>query len=96
LNSGYQNNDIQYTIGYSGAPYLKDGLLDLFTALSLLLKEGMSVTLLVIGDATFGKSLIPALKDKCLKLNITENVTFTGLVDSSLVRKYLLNADSWR
>jgi len=52
------NTDIRYTIGYSGAPYLKDGLQDLFTALSLLRKEGMSVTLLVIGDATFGKSLI--------------------------------------
>ena len=83
------NTDIRYTIGYSGAPYLKDGLQDLFTALSLLRKEGMSVTLLVIGDATFGKSLIPALKEEVRKLNITENVTFTGLVDSSLVRKYL-------
>jgi len=49
----------------------------------------MSVTLLVIGDATFGKSLIPALKEECRKLNITENVTFTGLVDSKMVRKYL-------
>jgi glycosyltransferase involved in cell wall biosynthesis len=84
-----ENTDIQYTIGYSGAPYLKDGLSDLFTALSLLRNEGMSVTLLVIGDSTFGKSLIPALKDECRKLNITENVTFTGLVDSSMVRKYL-------
>ena len=61
------NTDIRYTIGYSGAPYLKDGLQDLFTALSLLRKEGMSVTLLVIGDATFGKSLIPALKEECRK-----------------------------
>ena len=82
-----ENTDIQYTIGYSGAPYLKDGLSDLFTALSLLRNEGMIVTLLVIGDSTFGKSLIPALKDECRKLNIT--VTFTGLVDSLMVRKYL-------
>ncbi len=26
------NAEIKYTIGYSGAPYLKDGLLDLFTS----------------------------------------------------------------
>ena len=81
--------EIKYTIGYSGAPYLKDGLMDLFTAISFLQIEGINITLLVIGDATFGKSLIPALKDECQKLNISESVSFTGLVDSAMVKKYL-------
>jgi glycosyltransferase involved in cell wall biosynthesis len=81
--------EIKYTIGYSGAPYLKDGLLDLFTAISFLQMEGINITLLVIGDATYGKSLIPALKDECRKLNISERIKFTGLVDSAMVRKYL-------
>jgi glycosyltransferase involved in cell wall biosynthesis len=81
--------EIKYTIGYSGAPYLKDGLFDLFNAVSFLRHEGINVTLLVIGDATFGKSLIPALRDECRKLNIPEIVFFTGLVDSLQVKKYL-------
>lgn len=81
--------EIRYDLGYSGAPYLKDGLYDLFKAISLLSKENLYVTLLVIGDATFGKSLIPALKIECQKLGISKNVTFTGLVESDLVKKYL-------
>jgi len=63
--------------------------LDLFKAVSLLQNEGISVNLLVIGDSTFGKSLIPALRDQCRSLKIKEKVEFTGLVDSSMVRKHL-------
>ena len=81
--------EIKYDLGYSGAPYLKDGLYDLFKAMSLLCKEKIYVTLLVIGDTTFGKSLIPALKIECQKLGIDKYVTFTGLVESLLVKKYL-------
>jgi len=83
------NKDIKYTIGYSGAPYLKDGLLDLFQAISILQDEGISTKLLVIGDSTFGKSLIPVLRDQCSNLNINEKVKFTGLVDSSMVKEHL-------
>jgi glycosyltransferase involved in cell wall biosynthesis len=85
-----ENAKIKYTLGYSGAPYLKDGLLDLFNAVSFLQNEGINVTLLVIGDATFGKSLIPGLMNECRKLNISDKVTFTGLVDSSMVKEHLL------
>lgn len=81
--------EIKYNLGYSGAPYLKDGLYDLFKAISLLNNKNIDVTLLVIGDATFGKSLIPALKIECERLGISGKVTFTGLVESSLVKKYL-------
>lgn len=83
------NTNLKYTIGYSGAPYLKDGLHDLFKAISILRSEGVNVNMLVIGDSTFGKSLIPALRDHCKSLNINENVYFTGLVDSSMVKKHL-------
>ena len=86
---GTSNTEIKYNLGYSGAPYLKDGLYDLFKAISILKNKNISVTLLVIGDAIFGKSLIPALKVECEKLGILEKVTFTGLVDSSLVKQYL-------
>lgn len=82
-------NEIRYDIGYSGAPYLKDGLFDLFKAISLLNKKQIKVTLLVIGDATFGESLIPPLKIECENLDISEQITFTGLVESLSVKKYL-------
>ena len=81
--------EIKFTLGYSGAPYLKDGLYDLFKAISLLHNKNINVTLLVIGDAAFGKSLIPALKVECKRLDILEKVSFTGLVESSMVKQYL-------
>jgi glycosyltransferase involved in cell wall biosynthesis len=86
---GTSNTEIKYDLGYSGAPYLKDGLNDLFKAMSILKDRNIDVTLLVIGDAIFGKSLIPALKIECKGLGILERVTFTGLVDSILVKQYL-------
>jgi len=86
---GSGNSEIKYTLGYSGAPYLKDGLHDLFKAINLLQVEGINVNLLVIGDTTFGKSLLPALKEECQRLDICEKVTFTGLVESSTVKQYL-------
>jgi glycosyltransferase involved in cell wall biosynthesis len=84
-----QGNEIRYDFGYSGAPYLKDGLYDLFKAISLLNKKQIKVTLLVIGDATFGESLIPPLKIECEHLGISEQITFTGLLESLSVKKYL-------
>jgi glycosyltransferase involved in cell wall biosynthesis len=86
---GSGNGKIKYTLGYSGAPYLKDGLHDLFKAMNLLHVEGIDVDLLIIGDATFGKSLLPGLKEECQGLGILEKVTFTGLVESSTVKQYL-------
>jgi len=80
----------KYTLGYSGAPYLKDGLSDLFGTISLLKREkNMKVSLLIIGDAVFGDSLIPSLKDECARLGISEDVVFTGLVESSQVKQFL-------
>ena len=83
------DNEVKYTFGYSGAPYLKDGLSDLFQAMSLLNNENLDLNLLVIGDATFGKSLIPSLKNDCISLGLSGKVFFTGLVESSMVKQYL-------
>jgi glycosyltransferase involved in cell wall biosynthesis len=83
------DGEIKYHLGYSGAPYLKDGLYDLFKAISILARQNINVTLLVIGDAIFGKSLIPALRVECARLGISGKVTFTGLVDSAKVKQYL-------
>lgn len=81
----------KYTLGYSGAPYLKDGLSDLFAAISLLKKEkdSLPMNLLIIGDSLFGGSLIPSLRKECERLGISGNVVFTGLVESSQVKEYL-------
>ncbi len=81
----------KYTLGYSGAPYLKDGLSDLFRAISLLKQEMSSkpLRLLIIGDAVFGGSLIPSLRDECARLGITENVVFTGLVELPQVKQFI-------
>lgn len=83
------NGEVRYTLGYSGAPYIKDGLSDLFKAINILKNRKVFVSLLVIGDATFGDSLIPSLKVECEKLGISENVFFTGLVKSSSVKQHL-------
>jgi glycosyltransferase involved in cell wall biosynthesis len=84
-----KDSEIKYTIGYSGTPSVKDGLYDLFKAISLLQYKALSVSLLVIGDSVFGNSLVPELKLECQKLGISGKVTFAGLVESSMVKMYL-------
>lgn len=83
----FDKMETEYELGYSGTPTLKDGLLDLLKSINILKNSNISIRLLVIGDSTFGPSLIPNLKNVCEKLEISELVTFTGLVDSENVRK---------
>lgn len=83
----------RFTIGYSGAPYMKDGLNDLMEAISILSSRDIKASLLIVGDATFGKTLIPDLKKECHKLGINDKVTFTGLVESMEVKVYLSQCD---
>lgn len=78
-----------YFIGYSGTPGSKDGLPFLFKAIEKLKKE-FPVSLLVIGDTPYGKSMIPNLISVCTSLGIEDLVTFTGLVNYEQV-KYLLS-----
>lgn len=84
-----EKREIKYTLGYSGTPSLKDGLLDLLHAISKLKDQNITVTLLIIGDSSFGKSLIPGLQKMCESLNISDLVTFTGLVCIEQVKKHL-------
>ncbi|MBP7507722.1 MAG: glycosyltransferase [Prolixibacteraceae bacterium] len=83
------NADIKYHIGYSGAPYKKDGLYDLLGAIKILKDTNLKIILLVVGDVTAGKSLIPGYKDECKKHGIEDQVTFTGLVKLEKVKEYL-------
>lgn len=68
---------------------MKDGLNDLLSAISILAAKNLRVSLLIVGDATFGRTLIPGLKEECGKLGIGDRVTFTGLVGSVEVKDYL-------
>jgi glycosyltransferase involved in cell wall biosynthesis len=83
------DSKVKYTLGYSGTPTIKDGLYDLFKAINLLQNEGIHVSLLVIGDSAFGRSFIPELETECKKLGIEGKITFTGLVETSMVKQYL-------
>ena len=74
-----QNNKIR--VGYCGTPTLKDGVDDLLKSFSLLHKKRPNTELLIIGDTSGNKSLIPSLEKKAESLNILENVIFSGLVD---------------
>ncbi|MEP7144524.1 MAG: glycosyltransferase [Ferruginibacter sp.] len=84
-----KNSIVNYTLGYSGSPSIKDGLHDLFKAVSILKKDGIHASLMVIGDTPNGHSLLPDLKVECEKLNITENVCFSGLVELPEVKRLL-------
>ena len=83
------NTEPVYTIGYSGAPYMKDGLNDLLGAVSILADQKIKISLLIVGDATFGRTLIPGLQEECNKRGISEIVKFTGLIRSGEVKNYL-------
>jgi glycosyltransferase involved in cell wall biosynthesis len=83
------NNSNTYTFGYSGTPTIKDGVEDLLKSVSKLNGYNIFTTLLIIGDNNFGESLIPELKKLCELLNISSQVTFTGLVNSEQVKEYL-------
>jgi glycosyltransferase involved in cell wall biosynthesis len=78
----------KYILGYSGTPGKKDGLIDLFQAIKLL-KDEIPVSLVVVGDTTFGNSFIPDLEIICVQLGIRDLVHFTGLVESNEVKDYL-------
>lgn len=84
-----KNIEEKYTIGYSGSAYPKDGLGLLFDSIKVLKNNGTIVNSLIIGDAYYGKSMIPALVKYCKSIGIEEQVTFTGLVKHSEVKNYL-------
>jgi len=81
--------DTNFTVGYSGTPYKKDGIEDLLTAISLLRNKNLDVTAIIVGDVVNEKSILPSLTAFCEELGIEKSVTFTGLVSIEEVKKWL-------
>lgn len=80
------------TIGYVGTPTRKDGILNLIQSFGILNKKYPKTHLLIIGDLTNGKSIIPKLKEYTCKLGIDEkNITFTGLISYKEIPYLLLS-----
>lgn len=77
------------TIGYVGTPTKKDGVIDLIKSFNELNKKRSNTHLLIIGDLTYGESLIPDLERYAENLGISENVTFTGLVSYNKIPNLL-------
>jgi len=77
------------TIGYIGTPTKKDGVLDLIKSFSLLNQKYPNTHLLIIGDITNGKTIIPSLKEFARRFNVEGNITFTGLVSYEIVPEVL-------
>ena len=79
------------TIGYIGTPTRKDGVIDLIKSFSLLHQKYPDTHLLIIGDLTNGKTIIPSLKAFAKNFGVLENITFTGLVSHDDVPGMLLS-----
>jgi glycosyltransferase involved in cell wall biosynthesis len=81
----------KYNIGYAGTPSKKDGLFDLITSIKLLKDKRIIMKVIIIGDSTGPHSCLPALRAFCKKLDVLDQITFTGLVSQKEVKKYLNN-----
>lgn len=77
------------TIGYSGTPTRKDGVVDLIESFAVLTKKHPDTHLLIIGDVVNGNTIIPGLRKKADNLGIADKVTFTGLVPFKIVPQLL-------
>ena len=83
------NQPTEYTLGYAGIPSKKDGVSDLITSINLLKEKRVIVNALIIGDSWGNESYITELKALCVKLNISNQISFTGLVSRQAVKNYL-------
>ena len=78
------------TIGYTGTPSRKDGVLDLIESFAILNKKYTNIHLLIIGDSVnVNNSFIPKLNERALELGISTKITFTGLVSFSEIPRFL-------
>jgi len=77
------------TIGYTGTPTRKDGATDLIESFAVLHKKYPQTHLLIVGDVSGGKSVIPELKKQAEELQIINNITFTGLVPFTKIPELL-------
>lgn len=78
-----------FTLGYSGTPYKKDGIEDLLSAMGILKKKNIDFRLLIVGDVVNENSIIPSLINLCDNLGIKKLVTFTGYVPIEDVKEWL-------
>lgn len=83
------NLDIEFTIGYSGTLYKKDGIEDLFNAISILKKRNIEVKAVIVGDVVNERSIIPHLVSYCQSIGIENEIKFTGYVNLDTVKKLL-------
>ena len=77
------------TIGYTGTPTRKDGVVDLIKSFSVLNKKYPKTHLLIIGDITNGNTILNDLKKLAGDLEVSDSITFTGLVPFSEIPKLL-------
>jgi glycosyltransferase involved in cell wall biosynthesis len=82
FDSGWVNpfREGKITIGYAGTPVRKDGILDLMASFSILHNKFPDTHLLIIGDLTNGSTVVPQLKKYAEELDVSDEITFTGLV----------------
>ena len=90
-NKHHQKGKI--TIGYTGIPTRKDGVIDLIKSFRILNEIYPKTHLLLIGDITNGNSLIPYLKKYAGNLKILKNITFKGLVSYKEIPELLQSCD---
>jgi glycosyltransferase involved in cell wall biosynthesis len=77
------------TIGYTGTPTRKDGVVDLINSFGILNRKYSNIHLLIVGDVINGNSVIPQLKELSIKLGCNDHITFTGLVPFVKIPKLL-------
>jgi len=77
------------TIGFLGSPTQKDGVFDLIDSFKIVNSKYKNTHLICIGDLTNGTSVIPGLVEYAKKLNLSDAITFTGLVSFKNVPELL-------
>lgn len=77
------------TIGYTGTPTRKDGVVDLIKSFALVNKAIKNTHLLIVGDVINGSSVIPDLRKLSIELGCSESVSFTGLVPFNKIPELL-------
>lgn len=76
-------------LGFIGSIEKYEGLHHLITAISMLLKEGQDVYLLLVGNGSY----VSFLHEQCCSLAITDNVRFTGRVSFQKAQNYYAAID---
>jgi len=80
-------------IGFLGSPTKKDGIIDLIDSFKIVNEKFKNTHLVCIGDLPNGTSVVPTLKEYADKNNISDNITFTGLVSFTKIPGLLKECD---